>query len=101
MKGGTWHCTELLGRLGMQIHLLARTGPGRLRLAGIFLIAASFLLAATGNAQTAGTGNIQGTLEDPTGAIVQQGSVTLTDTATGVKHKTTSGADGLYSFPNI
>jgi hypothetical protein len=84
----------------MHIHLLGRTGPGRLWLAWIFLIAASFIVA-TGNAQTAGTGSIQGTLQDPTGAIVQQGSVTLTDTATGVKHKTTSGADGLYSFPNI
>ena len=84
----------------MQIHFLARIGRGRLRPAWIFLIAASFLVA-TGNAQTAGTGSIQGTLQDPMGAIVQQGSVTLTDTATGVKHKTTSGADGLYSFPNI
>ena len=59
------------------------------------------LFASPGDSQTAGTGSIQGAIADPTGAVVQNASVTLTDAATGAQHKTTSGADGLYSFPNI
>ncbi len=84
----------------MQTLLLARIRIGSFRSAGIFLITILFFLT-TANAQTAGTGSIQGTIADPTGAVVQNGEVTLTDTATGVQHKTASGADGLYSLPNI
>ncbi len=83
----------------MQTHTLTGRWFGDFRLAGIILFAA--LLFPTGNAQTAGTGNIQGTVADQTGAVVQNASVSLINTATGVLHKTTSGADGLYSFPNI
>ena len=62
---------------------------------------AAFFVPANGNCQTAGTGSIQGSVSDPTGAVIQNGSVTLTNTATQVQHATKSGADGLYSFPNI
>jgi hypothetical protein len=71
----------------------------RLGVAGIWLFAAVLLPAA--NAQTAGTGSIQGTVADQTGAILQNATVTIINTATAVQHKTTSGADGLYSFPNV
>jgi hypothetical protein len=64
-------------------------------------LAALLLATATGNCQTAGTGSIQGTISDSTGAILQNAPVTLTNTATQVQHATKSGADGLYSFPNI
>jgi hypothetical protein len=83
----------------MQTHPLTRRGLGRFPLAGILLFAS--LLFPTGNAQTAGTGSIQGTVTDQTGAILQNASVTVINTATGVQHKTTSGSDGLYIFPNI
>jgi hypothetical protein len=83
----------------MQAHSLTRRWLGSLCLAGIFLFAA--LLSFTGNAQTAGTGSIQGAVADQTGAVLQNASVTITNTATQVEHKTTSGSDGLYSFPNI
>src|ERR1700749_3242924 len=84
----------------MQAHLLARLRLGCFQSAWIFLTV-TLLLVGKGNSQTAGTGNIQGTISDPTGAGVQNSSVTVIDTATGVQHKTTTGADGLYSFPNI
>jgi hypothetical protein len=82
----------------MQAHLLARIRLGCFHSAWIFLTV-TLLLVGTGNSQTAGTGNIQGTISDPTGAVVQNSSVAVIDTATGVQHKTTTGADGLYSFP--
>lgn len=83
----------------MQTRALTKRWLGVLRLAGVTLLAA-FLLPS-GNAQTAGTASIQGIVADQTGAIVQNAVVTIVNTATGVVHKTNSGADGIYSFPNI
>lgn len=57
--------------------------------------------AATANAQIAGTASIQGTVTDPSGAVVPGASITITEGATQVKHAATSGSDGLFSFPNI
>jgi hypothetical protein len=88
-----------LGGLKMQTHPLTRGWLGCSRLAAILLSLA--LLLPTGNAQTAGTGSIQGAVADQTGAVLQNATVTITNTATEVQHKTTSGADGLYSFPNV
>ncbi len=59
-----------------------------------------FLFGAMGHAQIAGTGNIQGAVQDPTGALVPDASVVLTEVSTGVKHSSVSGHDGLFSFPN-
>jgi hypothetical protein len=62
---------------------------------------AILLMTAGGKAQTAGTGSIQGAVVDPVGAVIPNASVMVTNTATQVKHKATSGGDGLYSFPNL
>jgi Carboxypeptidase regulatory-like domain len=70
-------------------------------LLGVFFLIAAFSLAADGNCQTAGTGSIQGTISDATGAVMQDAPVVLTNTATQIQHTVKSGADGLYSFPNI
>jgi hypothetical protein len=64
-------------------------------------LTAAFFLAADGHCQTAGTGSIQGAVSDATGAVIQNAAVILTDTATQIQHSVKSGADGLYSFPNI
>ena len=57
----------------MQTHPLTRGWLGRSRLAGILLSLA--LLLPTGNAQTAGTGSIQGAVADQTGAVLQNATV--------------------------
>ncbi len=44
---------------------------------------------------------ISGTVTDPTGAAVPSAQLTLTSVATGSVAKTTSGSDGLFSFPNL
>ncbi|MGA2887822.1 MAG: carboxypeptidase-like regulatory domain-containing protein [Terracidiphilus sp.] len=62
---------------------------------------ALLLFTAKMNAQTAGTASIQGVVTDASGAVVQNATVTITNTATEVKHTTVTGGGGLYSFPNI
>jgi hypothetical protein len=60
-----------------------------------------FFFATKGNAQLAGTGSIQGSIADATGAIIQNANVTVINVATQVKHTAVTGASGLYSFPNL
>ena len=67
----------------------------------VIFCAAIFSFAAKGNCQLAGTGSIQGTIADATGAVIQNASVTVTNIATQVKKVAVTGANGLYSFPNM
>jgi hypothetical protein len=59
------------------------------------------LFAAQGRSQIAGTGNIQGTVSDASGAVIPNATVTATDAATQVKHVTKSGNAGGYLFPGL
>ncbi len=52
-------------------------------------------------AQLAGTGSIQGTVTDSTGAVIPGASVTITNDATQVTQNSVSNSQGLYTFPNI
>src|SRR5579872_2651305 len=69
-------------------------------LAGLGLLAAVALPPAS-SGQIAGTGNIQGTVTDSTGAVVPQATVVLTDESTHVARRTTSDNAGVYVFPGI
>src|SRR5271154_6711745 len=62
---------------------------------------AIFAFAAKGNAQLAGTGSIQGSISDATGAIIQNATVTVTNVATQVKRTAVTPGSGLFSFPNL
>ena len=63
--------------------------------AGLFL-----LLCAAAFAQKA-TGEIHGTVFDPTHTIVPKAEISATDTATGIEKTTVSGADGSYLIPAL
>jgi hypothetical protein len=78
----------------------ARLLAGSRPLAAIF-VAAMVLLGGRVNAQEAGTGNIQGTITDPAGAVIPNASVTLTEASTQVKHNTQSDTSGVYVFSNM
>ena len=65
------------------------------------LCAALLVFAQSAAAQLAGTASLQGTVTDPTGAVIPGATVTIVETATQLKQATTSGHDGLFSFPNI
>src|ERR1039458_6723794 len=71
-----------------------------MRLQICFLV--SFLMAAcAARAQVAGTGTIQGTVSDPSGAVITSAKVALTETSTQVTRNTQTDGSGLYVFPNI
>jgi hypothetical protein len=57
--------------------------------------------AGMGVAQVAGTGSIQGTVADPTGAVIPGATVTITAASTQVKHTAHTDGSGVYVFPNL
>lgn len=59
-----------------------------------------FALVVTSPAQVS-TGTIEGNITDPTNAAVGNATVLVTNTATGIETRTTSGAGGFYSAPNL
>jgi len=67
----------------------------------VFCCAASMLFATRAYSQIAGTGNIQGTISDSTGAVIPDASVTLTDRETHVQRTTKSNSAGDYVFPGV
>jgi hypothetical protein len=77
--------------------LLRRSWIARQAILVLILIMAICTLRA----QLAGTGNIQGTVTDATGAVVPNANVTLTNTDSGVTHVTQTNESGVYLFPNI
>ncbi len=46
-------------------------------------------------------GEITGRVSDPSGAGVPDSTITLTNTSTNAVRQTTSGSDGIYSFPSL
>lgn len=67
----------------------------------VFCCAALMLFATRAYSQIAGSGNIQGTVSDSTGAVIPDASVTLTDEATHVTRTAKSNAAGDFVFPNV
>ena len=47
------------------------------------------------------TGTLLGTIQDSSGAVVPSVNVTLTNEGTNVANKTTTSAQGFYTFPNL
>jgi hypothetical protein len=57
-------------------------------------------LAAAANAQTF-RGAINGTVNDPSGAVVPNAAVKATETTTGIDHNTVTTSDGVFAFQDI
>ena len=51
--------------------------------------------------QAADTGQITGSVTDPTGAVIVGAKVTLTDKATNTSHSTESNGSGVFTFANV
>ncbi|MGB7745097.1 MAG: carboxypeptidase-like regulatory domain-containing protein, partial [Terracidiphilus sp.] len=67
----------------------------------VCILALIVFAACTLQAQVAGSGTIQGTVTDATGAVVANATVTLTNTDSGVAHVTQTDGAGVFLFPNI
>ena len=67
-------------------------------LQGLLSMTLLFALAGSALAQTATTGQVTGTIMDPTGAVIPNATVTLTGDA-GVNRNVSSDASGHYIFP--
>jgi len=65
-------------------------------LVGVVLICAGAL-----HAQTAVTGAITGYVKDPSGAVLTDAEVVVTNTATQVSDQATTNNSGLYRFPSL
>ena len=68
----------------------------------VVLLAAFLVLAVSGVAwsQTV-QGVITGTITDPTGAVVPNATVTITNAGTNISQTTTTGTEGEYRFPLV
>jgi hypothetical protein len=53
------------------------------------------------SAQTISTSQIRGTIQDPSGGAVAGAEVRLIQAATGAERTATSGADGVYTLPDL
>jgi hypothetical protein len=68
----------------------------RCRIVVLLILGLSFLMSGKLFADV--TGSISGTVHDATGAVVPGTMVTITETATNIKHKATTDSSGQYSF---
>jgi len=66
----------------------------------VFAILVVLSLAVAANAQTF-RGAINGTVTDPSGAVVPNAQVKATESATGIDHTTTTTSDGAFAFQDI
>jgi Carboxypeptidase regulatory-like domain len=67
----------------------------------LIAVAAVLLLTHPGRAQNTNTGEIKGIVTDPSGAVVPNVAVTLTNVHTGVSTATTTNGSGLYDVPSL
>src|SRR6267142_1626409 len=66
----------------------------------VFAILVVLSLAVAANAQTF-RGAINGTVSDPSGAVVPNAQVKATENSTGIDHTSTTTSDGAFSFQDI
>jgi len=65
-----------------------------------FSLLVSLLMVSTIAAAQYGA-SLQGTVQDKSGAVVSNATVTATESATGVSHTTTTNASGFYRFSSL
>jgi outer membrane receptor protein involved in Fe transport len=66
----------------------------------VFVLAISLLCAGRAHAQVAGA-TLTGTVKDPSGGIIPNAQVVITDVATGITRTVSPRSAGLYTAPNL
>ena len=74
-----------------------------MRLRTFAIVVVALLILASGGVAWSQTvqGVITGTITDPTGAVVPNATVTITNVGTNISQTTTTGSDGAYRFPLV
>ena len=70
------------------------------RIAALAALLGSLCLAPAAFSQ-AGSGTVEGTVLDPSGAAIPGASVTITNRTTNLKQTTTTGPDGTFKLTNV
>ncbi len=65
------------------------------------IVFAGLLMSSMAYAQVGTSGDLKGTVTDPSGAVVANATVTATDVAKGAKRTTTTGGDGEYVLSGL
>jgi hypothetical protein len=86
---------------GMMGYKLCKQFAAAMNHVSVFCCLALLLFVTSARSQIAGTGNIQGTVTDASGAVIPNASVSLIDQATQVKRTAVSNSVGAYIFPGI
>ncbi|HEY4380604.1 MAG TPA: TonB-dependent receptor [Acidobacteriaceae bacterium] len=80
----------------MKFSVFVEHSTGRLVAICAVAVLACLLAGTSVSAQTSGTGSIEGTVADPSGAMVSNATVTATNSLTGVASETTTNSTGHY-----
>jgi hypothetical protein len=67
----------------------------------LLLLVAFGLVAGVPIVAQSGSGTLTGTIKDTSGAVIQGAAITLTETQTGSPYDSTSGPEGLFTFPEL
>ncbi|MGA8676407.1 MAG: carboxypeptidase-like regulatory domain-containing protein, partial [Candidatus Acidiferrales bacterium] len=70
-------------------------------LGSLFLLLVMFPAAPAGFAQVGNSGNISGTVTDPSGAVVASATVTIHNPVSQYERSATTDSTGAFSFPNV
>jgi hypothetical protein len=76
----------------------------KLRISQVLCIAIAIVLVALASstyAQNTNIGAISGVVTDPTGAVVPDAAVTVTNQSTNVSNTVTTGSEGFYSLESL
>jgi hypothetical protein len=83
----------------IKLHLLLRSALAALGIAAtIVIVQAPIGLPASAQAISMNGGSIQGTVTDPTGAVLPGATVTISNPDTGYSHTEATSSAGLYSI---
>src|SRR5216684_1942535 len=86
------------------LHEMKRGGAVKKIMTFVFIVGVFLILSTTappGNAQTASTGIVLGSVTDPGGAVVPDAKVELVNAATNEIRTSMTNSTGQYVFPNV
>jgi hypothetical protein len=72
-----------------------------LRIYAIFALALVFSFSAVNGRAQGNSGSIDGVVKDPSGAVVGNAAVEISNPVSGLKRQTTTASDGTFRFTNI